>query len=91
MECSKKGVESMIYGWWPKITTVTPPTYDTFEGVESMKKYMKKHPMKSMSKDNFVTFIIQNPKAKDMFEYCDADKDGKLEAHEVVKCATGYI
>lgn len=44
MTCTYKGVESMILGWWPKVTA-SPPVYRTFEGVDSLRKYMKDHPM----------------------------------------------
>ena len=47
--------------------------------------------MKSHDKNNFVSFIVKNPKAEDIFKHCDLNKDKVVEVQEVSKCVGGYI
>ena len=79
MKCAWEGSFKMIYGWWPHSNTASSTKYWKFDDVEEMKGYMEKHPMKSHDKNNFVSFIVKNPKAEDIFKHCDLNKDKVVE------------
>lgn len=63
MKCAWEGSFKMIYGWWPHKANGSSTVYTKFDDVNEMKAYMEKHPMKSHDKNNFVSFIIKNPRA----------------------------